>query len=81
MRPTTPTFGEIMKRAYVLLTTLLVSVASATAVRLVVAPFVLTGALSGFETENLAAGIATNAKGLPGAAAGTFLGGVTFLAF
>jgi cation:H+ antiporter len=48
--------------------------------RLGVAPFVLTVALSGFETENLAAGIATNAKGLPGAAAGTFLGGVTFLA-
>src|SRR5437764_8429002 len=48
--------------------------------RLGVAPFVLTVALSGFETENLAAGIATNAKGLPGAAAGTFLGGVVFLA-
>jgi cation:H+ antiporter len=48
--------------------------------RLGVAPFVLTVALSGFETENLAAGIATNMKGLPGAAAGTFLGGVTFLA-
>lgn len=48
--------------------------------RLGVAPFVLTVALSGFETENLAAGIAANAKGLPGAAAGTFLGGVTFLA-
>jgi cation:H+ antiporter len=48
--------------------------------RLGVAPFVLTVALSGFETENLAAGIATNAKGLPGAAAGTFLGGMTFLA-
>ena len=46
-----------------------------------IAPFVLTVALSGFETENLAAGIAANAKGLPGAAAGTFLGGVTFLAF
>src|SRR5690242_10201205 len=45
-----------------------------------IAPFVLTVALSGFETENLAAGIAANAKGLPGAAAGTFLGGVTFLA-
>jgi cation:H+ antiporter len=45
-----------------------------------VAPFVLTVALSGFETENLAAGIAANARGLPGAAAGTFLGGVTFLA-
>lgn len=48
--------------------------------RLGIAPFVLTVALAGFETENLAAGIATNAKGLPGAAAGTFLGGVTFLA-
>jgi cation:H+ antiporter len=45
-----------------------------------VAPFVLSVALSGFETENLVAGIAANAKGLPGAAAGTFLGGVTFLA-
>jgi cation:H+ antiporter len=46
-----------------------------------IAPFVLSVALSGFETENLAVGIAANAKGLPGAAAGTFLGGVTFLAF
>ncbi len=45
-----------------------------------IAPFVLTVALSGLETENLAAGIAANAKGLPSAAAGTFLGGVTFLA-
>jgi cation:H+ antiporter len=45
-----------------------------------IVPFVLTVALSGFETENLAAGVAANAKGLPGAAAGTFLGGVTFLA-
>jgi cation:H+ antiporter len=45
-----------------------------------IAPFVLSVALSGFETENLAVGIAANAKGLPGAAAGTFLGGVTFLA-
>src|SRR3954447_26331686 len=48
--------------------------------KLGVAPFVLTVALSGFEAENLAAGIAANAKGLPDAAAGTFLGGVTFLA-
>lgn len=48
--------------------------------KLGVAPFVLTVALSGFETENLAAGIAANAKGLPGTAAGTFLGGITFLA-
>ncbi len=45
-----------------------------------IAPFALSVALSGFETENLAVGIAANAKGLPGAAAGTFLGGVTFLA-
>src|SRR5436305_10284782 len=46
-----------------------------------IAPFVLTVALSGFETENLVAGVAANTKGLPGAAAGTFLGGMTFLAF
>lgn len=45
-----------------------------------VAPFVLTVLLSGFELENLAAGIAANAAGLGGAAAGTFLGGTTFLA-
>ena len=51
------------------------------ALALGIAPFVLSVALSGFETENLAAGIAANAKGLSGAAAGTFLGGVTFLAF
>jgi cation:H+ antiporter len=48
--------------------------------RLGVAPFVLTVAISGFELENLAAGIAANAKGLPGAAAGTVFGGITFLA-
>jgi cation:H+ antiporter len=53
----------------------------AVALALGIAPFVLSVALSGFETENLAAGIAANAKGLPGAAAGTFLGGITFLAF
>jgi cation:H+ antiporter len=52
----------------------------AVALTLGIAPFVLSVALSGFETENLATGIAANAKGLPGAAAGTFLGGVTFLA-
>jgi cation:H+ antiporter len=45
-----------------------------------ISAFVLSVAVSGFETENLAAGIAANGKGLPGAAAGTFLGGVTFLA-
>lgn len=46
-----------------------------------IAPFVLTVVLSGFETENLVAGVAANTRGLPGAAAGTFLGGMTFLAF
>ena len=51
------------------------------ALALGIAPFVLSVFLSGFETENLAVGIAANAKGLPGAAAGTFLGGVTFLSF
>jgi cation:H+ antiporter len=48
--------------------------------RLGISPFILTVALSGLELENLAAGIAANAKGLPGAAAGTVFGGVTFLA-
>jgi cation:H+ antiporter len=45
-----------------------------------VSAFALTVVVSGFELENLAAGIATNLQGLPGAAAGTFLGGTTFLA-
>jgi cation:H+ antiporter len=48
--------------------------------RIGVSPFILVVVLSGFELENLAAGIAANAKGLPGAAAGTVFGGVTFLA-
>src|SRR6187200_604839 len=48
--------------------------------RLGVSPFVLTVVLSGLELENVAAGIAANAKGLSGAAAGTVFGGVTFLA-
>src|SRR5919206_4031759 len=48
--------------------------------RLGVSAFVLTAVVSGFELENLAAGIAANARGLSGAAAGTFLGGTTFLA-
>lgn len=52
----------------------------ASAARLGVSAFAVTVAISGFELENLAAGIAANAKGLPGAAAGTFLGGTTFLA-
>ena len=52
----------------------------AVAARLRLPAFVVTVVLSGFELENLAAGIAANAKDLPGAAAGTFLGGTTFLA-
>ncbi len=52
----------------------------AVASRLGVSAFVLTAVVSGFELENLAAGIAANARGLSGAAAGTFLGGTTFLA-
>jgi cation:H+ antiporter len=52
----------------------------ASASRLGVSAFAITVAISGFELENLAAGIAANAAGLPGAAAGTFLGGTTFLA-
>jgi len=52
----------------------------AVASRLGVSAFALTAVVSGFELENLAAGIAANARGLDGAAAGTFLGGTTFLA-
>ena len=52
----------------------------AAARRFGVSAFVLTVVISGFELENLAAGIAANARGLEGAAAGTFLGGTTFLA-
>jgi cation:H+ antiporter len=52
----------------------------ASAARFGVPAFAITVAISGFELENLAAGIAANAAGLPGAAAGTFLGGTTFLA-
>jgi cation:H+ antiporter len=48
--------------------------------RLRVSAFALTALLSGFELENLAAGIAANLHGIPAAAAGTFLGGTTFLA-
>lgn len=52
----------------------------ATATRPGLSAFVLTVVISGFELENLAAGIAANLKGLGNAAAGTFLGGTTFLA-
>jgi cation:H+ antiporter len=52
----------------------------ASAARWRLSPFVLTVVVSGFELENLAAGIATNLNGLGNAAAGTFFGGTTFLA-
>jgi cation:H+ antiporter len=52
----------------------------AAAERLRVSPYVLSVVLSGFELENLAAGIALDLRGLGNAAAGTFLGGTTFLA-
>jgi len=45
-----------------------------------IAPFVLVVVVSGFELENLAAGIAANVNGFGNTAAGTFLGGTTFLA-
>src|SRR5947209_8800328 len=51
-----------------------------TAARFGFAPFAFTLVVSGFEPENLAAGIAANLKGVGNAAAGTFLGGTTFLA-
>src|SRR5947209_1541174 len=51
-----------------------------TAARFGFAPFAFTLVVSGFEPENLATGIAANLKGLGNAAAGTFLGGTTFLA-
>ena len=52
----------------------------ALATRVGISAFVLAVVLSGFELENLAAGIAANLRGLGSAAAGTFLGGTTFLA-
>jgi cation:H+ antiporter len=52
----------------------------ATAAGIGLSAFVLTVIVSGFELENLAAGIAANLKGLGNVAAGTFLGGTTFLA-
>lgn len=51
-----------------------------TAARLRVAPFVLVVVISGFELENLVAGIAANESGYGNVAAGTFLGGTTFIA-
>ena len=52
----------------------------AAAGRFGISAFGLTVVVSGFEIENLAAGIAADLNGLPDAAAGTFLGGTTFLA-
>jgi cation:H+ antiporter len=52
----------------------------AAAARIGWTPFALTVVLSGAELENVAAGVAADLKGLDGAAAGTFLGGATFLA-
>src|SRR5262245_10483855 len=52
----------------------------ASAGRLGVSAFVLAVVVSGLELENLAAGIAADLKDLPNVAAGTFLGGTTFLA-
>ena len=52
----------------------------AAAAHLGVSAFALTALVSGFELENIAAGIAANVKGLENAAAGTFLGGTTFIA-
>jgi len=52
----------------------------ASAVRLRVSPFVLAVVISGFEIENVVAGIVANVEGFGNVAAGTFLGGVTFLA-
>jgi cation:H+ antiporter len=45
-----------------------------------VSAFFLTVLISGFELENVAAGLAASLAGFPGAAAGTFLGGTTFIA-
>jgi cation:H+ antiporter len=52
----------------------------AVARRIGVSTFFLTVLISGLEIENIAAGMAANLAGFPGAAAGTFLGGTTFIA-
>jgi cation:H+ antiporter len=48
--------------------------------RVRVSAFFLTVLVSGLEVENIAAGLAANLAGFPGAGAGTFLGGTTFIA-
>jgi Ca2+/Na+ antiporter len=50
-----------------------------TARRIGVSTFFLTLLISGLEIENIAAGLAAHLAGFPGAAAGTFLGGTTFI--
>jgi len=47
--------------------------------RIGVSTFFLTLLVSGLEVENIAAGLAANFAGFPGAAIGTFLGGATFI--
>jgi cation:H+ antiporter len=47
--------------------------------RIGVSTFFLTLLVSGLEVENIAAGLAANFAGFPGAATGTFLGGTTFI--
>jgi cation:H+ antiporter len=47
--------------------------------RVGVSTFFLTLLFSGLEVENIAAGLAAHLAGFPGAAAGTFLGGTTFI--
>src|ERR671912_274268 len=50
-----------------------------TAARLGTSSFFFTILVSGLEVENIATGLAANLAGFPGAAAGTFLGGTTFI--
>jgi cation:H+ antiporter len=47
--------------------------------RIRVSAFFLMLLISGLEVENIAAGLAANLAGFPGAAAGTFLGGTSFI--
>src|SRR5215210_3603725 len=47
--------------------------------RIGISTFFLTLLISGLELENIAAGLAAHLAGFPGAAAGTFLGGTTFI--
>ena len=75
--------GLLLAAALVLIVlgaeTLLSGVTKA-ASRFSISAFALTALLSGLELENIAAGIAANLAGFPGAALGTSLGGAVFLA-